>query len=293
VEGQPAPRAPRVPSLTIEAEVEKPPNPFGPDCTGLQIWDDKRGTVLAYCFERLGRHWVDVPTVASFGFVAPAETVTAIPHRPLQSALIRETYRRSVLPIVLQAGGAEVLHASAVRMPRGVVALCGVSGAGKSTLAVALSRRGYPLWADDIVALDTTGPHIDALPLPFEVRLRPQAAALFAEKLDATRGAPAVRRAENAMEPAPARLLALCVLAREDDGHDGVALTQLGAAAVPALLSHAYCYSLEHAAFKRRMVEHYLDLVARVPVFELRFRPGLDRLPAIADMIEQTAGRNA
>jgi hypothetical protein len=58
-------------------------------------------------------------------------------------------------------------------------------------------------------------------------------------------------------------------------------------------LSHAYCYSLQHAAFKRRMVEHYLDLVARVPVFEIRFRPGLEQLPALADMVEQVAGREA
>jgi hypothetical protein len=284
---------PRIPSLIIEAGVKNPPDPSGSDCAGVQVWYDKRGTVLAYCFELRGRHWVDVPTVASFGFAVPAKVVTAIPHQPPRSALIRDTYRRSVLPIVLQAGGAEVLHASAVRMSRGVVALCGVSGAGKSTLAVALSRRGYPLWADDVVALDTTGPHVDAMPLPFEVHLRPQAAALFGEELGATRRARAARRTANGMEPASVRLLALCVLSREDDGPDAVAPTQLRAAAVPALLSHAYCYSLQHAAFKRRMVEHYLDLVARVPVFEIRFRPGLEQLPALADMVEQVAGREA
>jgi hypothetical protein len=231
--------------------------------------------------------------VASFGFAVPTEAVTAIPHLPPRPELIRETYFRSVLPIVLQAGGIEVLHASAVQMPRGIVALCGASGAGKSTTAVALSRRGYPLWADDVVALDTTGPHVDVVPLPFEVRLRPPAAALFGEEPDATPRVRSAERAGNGMEPEPARLLALCVLSRGADGHDGVAAEQLGATAVPALLSHAYCYSLQHAVFKRRMVEHYLDLVARVPVFQIRFRPGLERLPAIADMIEQVAGRDA
>jgi hypothetical protein len=39
------------------------------------------------------------------------------------------------------------------------------------------------------------------------------------------------------------------------------------------------------------MMEHYLELVAKVPVFAIRFRPGLERLPAIADVIEQVAGR--
>lgn len=272
------------PALIIEGGVEKPPDPSGPDCSGLQIWFDKQGSPQAYCFEFHGWHWVDVPTVASFSFALPTEAVTAIPHPPRRPELIRETYLRSVLPVVLQAGGLEVLHASAVQMPRGVVVLCGASGAGKSTLAVALSRRGYSHWADDVVALDMTGPQASAVPLPFEVRLRPEAAALFGEE-------PAVtQRARAAGEPA--RLLALCVLSRGDDGRDGVAAEHLGTNAIPTLLSHAYCYSLQHAAFKRRMVEHYLELVARVPVFEVRFRPGLDRLPAIAEMIEQVAGRD-
>ena len=159
-------RRPQIPSLIIKAGAEKPPDPFGPGCSGLQVWYDTPGSALAYCFESHGWHWVDVPTVASFRFAVPTEDVAAIPHLPPQPELIRETYLRSVLPVVLQAGGVEVLHASAVQTPRGVVTLCGASGAGKSTLAVALSRRGYPHWADDIVAIDTTGPHVAVVPLP-------------------------------------------------------------------------------------------------------------------------------
>jgi hypothetical protein len=48
---------------------------------------------------------------------------------------------------------------------------------------------------------------------------------------------------------------------------------------------------------KRLMVERYLGLSARLPVFEIRFRPGLDVLPAILDRIEQrvigVSGREA
>jgi putative ribosome biogenesis GTPase RsgA len=102
---------------------------------------------------------MDVPGVATFGFAIPTESVTAVPHPPARPELIRVTYERAVLPRVLQAGGAEVLHASAVYVRDGVVALCGDSGVGKSTTAMALSRRGHPLWADDVVALDMTGRH--------------------------------------------------------------------------------------------------------------------------------------
>ena len=96
----------------------------------------------------------------------------------------------------------------------------------------------------------------------------------------------------NGAKPESARLLALCVLSR-DDGRDGVAVERLGAAAVPALLTHAYCFSLQQPVFKQRMLQHYLELAARVPVFALRFRPGLEHLSAVADAVEQAVDGGA
>jgi hypothetical protein len=52
-------------------------------------------------------------------------------------------------------------------------------------------------------------------------------------------------------------------------------------AALVAVLAHAYCFELEDAERKRRMMDQFLALVARVPVHRLRYRSGLDRLPAL------------
>ena len=41
------------------------------------------------------------------------------------------------------------------------------------------------------------------------------------------------------------------------------------------------------------MVQHYMELAARVPVFALWFRPGLELLPLILDEIEQVARGSA
>jgi hypothetical protein len=230
--------------------------------------------------------------VASFGFAIPTESVMAVPHLRARPELIRVTYERSVLPLVLQAGGAEVLHASAVYMRAGVVALCGNSGVGKSTTAMALSRRGHPLWADDVVALDMTGPRPEVMPLSFELRLRAEAASFFGEKPGGMQRLRPSGPPGNGAEPESARLLALCVLSRDDE-RESIAVERLGAAAVPALLTHAYCFSLQQAIFKRRMLQHYLELAAGVPVFAIHFRPGLERLSAVADVIEQVAGGKA
>lgn len=58
-----------------------------------------------------------------------------------------------VLPDVAIARGYEALHASALASPAGVVALAAPSGMGKTTLALELMRRGWPLFADDVLVL--------------------------------------------------------------------------------------------------------------------------------------------
>lgn len=61
-----------------------------------------------------------------------------------------------VLPAIGVMRGYEALHAAAVDSPYGVVAIMAPSGAGKSTLAIELLRRGWALFADDVLILDDT-----------------------------------------------------------------------------------------------------------------------------------------
>ncbi len=60
-----------------------------------------------------------------------------------------------ILPNVGLERGYEALHASAVESPEGVVAVVAPSGMGKTTLATELMRRGWPLFADDVLVLST------------------------------------------------------------------------------------------------------------------------------------------
>ena len=60
--------------------------------------------------------------------------------------------------------GYEALHAGVVDSPDGVVAIAGPSGSGKSTLAIELLRRGWPLFADDVLTLDHADGEVRAHP---------------------------------------------------------------------------------------------------------------------------------
>lgn len=254
---------------------------------GVTVWHGPGGQVGAYGYRLGDTCWVRVPGVASYCFDTSRGPVRALPHRSGRSDLVRDTYRRLVLPMTLQVRGLEVLHASGVRLPRGVVALCGVSETGKSTTAYALSRCGYPLWADDAVAFEVVGAEVQAIPLPYRIRLLPDAARYFAD--DSGSGAASalgVSVAETEVVP----FCAVLVLQRAEESGDGtpVVSRRLGSSdALRAVLAHAHCFDIENPLRKRRMVEHYLALLGRVPVVEVTFRPGLDLLPTVVVGIQQ------
>ncbi len=275
--------------LTIaDAVVPTPPDITDPR---VQVWRELDGTVCAYGYTKDGLHWMYLPGVASFCFGDGVNGVTAVPHNVVREELILDAYRRNVLPMVLHTRGQEVLHASAILTPRGVVALCAVSGVGKSTTAFALTRQqGWLLWADDAVAFEASGAGVTAIPLPFSIRLLPEAAAFFA------RGS----TAEDEMGPrvatdhggASEQLAAVLVLNRvqevEDEGAAAVRIRRMPSnQAFLDVLAHAYCFSLQDAERKRSMMRNYLDLVSRIPVFEVRFRAGLNLLPTVLDDIGQ------
>lgn len=62
--------------------------------------------------------------------------------------------------------GFELVHASAVRTPAGLVCFIAPSGGGKTALAAECIRRGATLFSDDILALDGSADAVVAYPGP-------------------------------------------------------------------------------------------------------------------------------
>jgi hypothetical protein len=262
-----------------------PPSHAGATGRRIHVWRDHEGAVCAFGGSRDGGHWMRLPNVACFYFGDTGDEVRAFVDPKAAPESIVDAYHRSVLPMALQALDTEVLHASAVSTPFGVIALCAVSGTGKSTLAVGLSRRGYPVWGDDAVAFKTSPSLAEAIPLPFAIRLRPEAAALLGSHPEAP-GSPAPDGG-NGEQRRRKPLAALCVLERMPTRQTPITVERLlPPSAFPAVLAHAYCFNLDDPARKRRMVEEYLQLTAIVPTFRIRFEPGLERLDAVLDGIE-------
>jgi len=205
-----------------------------------------------------------LPGVGVYDWSDRGDVVAATPEPDVAEAAVHDTFRRCVLPMVLQTRGLQVLHASAIVRPDGVVTLCARSRTGKSTLAFALSRAlDCAIWADDAVAFEPgRDGGVSSVPVPFSLKLREPSAAHFGAD-----GAGAPREPPVTRPP----LRALFILTRSES-RKAPRVTRLASArAFTSLLEHAYCFDLEDAALRGRMVRDYLELAARVPAFELEF----------------------
>lgn len=244
---------------------------------------DPDGIPVAYGWTSGQDHWLQVPEIGTFHFVPGSENVTATPVPAVPLSSVEHAFRSVALPLVLHVSGFEALHGSAVSALGGVVAFCALSGTGKSTVAYGLSRRGYPLWGDDAVVFEATRTGgIVAHAIPFTSGLREEAVSFFQ---------PGNGFAEPTLVPPgrPQQIRAVLLLERAGDQSEVVEIVPLSPGdALAALVPHAHGFNLGDYARKRRTLQTYLALAAQVPVMEVRFRAGLDRLEQVLDEVQRT-----
>ncbi len=90
-----------------------------------------------------------------------------------------------VLGFILRLRGVVSLHASAVQVGGGAIALVGDPGAGKSTTAAMFAQRGFPIITEDVAALSVTERGVDVRPGCPQIGLWPDAVALLYGSADA------------------------------------------------------------------------------------------------------------
>ncbi len=193
--------------------------------------------------------------------------------------------------ILLHQRGLVTLHASAVAAGGGAVAFVGMKGSGKSTTVATLQAHGYPLLADDIVALDGREGEAPGVFSGFpQIKLWPDAAQALGQNLDdlpllhpeiekrGLRGA-ALEHGHGQ------RLLRVYVLSRKDEpAFESVRLSLRDA--FLQLLTHAYAARfLGSAAAGPALFQRYQQLVRHVPLYYLKRPRDLNRLSELPAFI--------
>lgn len=242
-----------------------------------RTWRDSDDRVCAEGYVGSQTWWMRWPGVATFR-CDRAGQVEAFADAGIDPDRVLDLYERTLQPLALQALGWEALHASAVHLGDGVVAFCGERGTGKSTIAYALAARGYRQAADDTLVFEPAANTVEALVLPFVPRLRPEAAALLRPS---GQNEGAIGSGSSTTVP----LKAIVVLTRSEEITPVMSRLE-GGAAFAAILAHAHCFDPDDPVTRRRVLEHYLEAAAAVPVYSLRFAPGLEGLPRLLDSIE-------
>jgi len=128
---------------------------------------------------------------------------------------------------------------------------------------------------------------MESIPLPFDLLLRAPTASFFDSVSDSVTLIPQT----NGEDTEPVRLGAVCVLRADDStsatGSPVRILALASGEAFTATLQHAYTLALSDADHRTRLVDDYLELVATVPVYDVSFERGLERLDVVLDAIQQ------
>lgn len=109
------------------------------------------------------RVWLDVSNIARF-LIEDGQRITVEPYPGADEDSIRLYLLGSGLGAILHQRGNLVLHANAVRVGDAAVLFAGTSGAGKSTTAAVFHQKGFPVIADDVVAVNHEGCVIGGFP---------------------------------------------------------------------------------------------------------------------------------
>ncbi len=264
--------------LTLAFAVGSAPAPE----TGRKVneWCDDGGEVVARAYTSRALHWIEWPGLGVFGFSAGSQEVRVWPEPGRRHEAVADTFSRTLEPIILQTLGWQALHASAAVGSAGVVAFCGRKGSGKSTLAFAMHQAGWPQFSDDALVLRLDQDRVASCPLPFKPRLRPPARAYFAN---------AVSLSQYSSGTANVPLAAVFLLQQNSDLASPRISLMPQARAFSEVLAHAHCFDAEDPTQTRRLVNDYLGIVARVPVFALEYKPDLQKLPQLTRAVGQAA----
>jgi hypothetical protein len=116
-------------------------------------------------------HWLSFPELSIFRISANTKEITVCPFPRTPEEIIRHLIIDQVLPRCLAHRGRIMLHASAVRLDKGLILFLGDSGTGKSTLAGDFYQAGKQILSDDCLWIKDNKETIKAIPTYGNLRL--------------------------------------------------------------------------------------------------------------------------
>jgi hypothetical protein len=178
------------------------------------------------------------------------------------------------LPLAAMLRGYEVLHAGAVEIDGGVVAIVGPSGAGKSSLTVHLVLQGASFFTDDVLVIEERAAQLVAHPGFGVVNVRSREDERLAdphrEALGPHLGRSGRYKHHYGLTPVQGErpLRALYLLSPGAD-HGPATITKLPVPEPRRLLASAFIHDARSPEHLARLLHVSARLAASVPVFDV------------------------
>lgn len=199
-----------------------------------------------------------------------------------------------ILPLALNFRGVLVLHSGGVLLPQGAIALVATPGTGKSTLAAQFACLGYPLVADDVLAVAEVNAAFTVSVGSSHVRLTEESLGFLQDSLprgsaptpDYDKSRVSFRDSRDPDAPVPLR--GIYLLSRRPEREGEIKITTVPPqAALPLVLQNVSNRTL----LQRPQLAQYFGvlcrLISQVPVKILEYPSALDQLPRLCQTLVQ------
>lgn len=231
------------------------------------------------------RAYIFVEEVGTFA-ISEGRRIVVAPLPGTSDELLRVFLLGGALGLLLDQRGYLVLHASAVALDGHAIAFVGSPGEGKSTMAAALHRRGHPILADDLIAVDLAGPTPSVYPGFSRVKLTYAAAAVLGyDQAALTVFNPEDERRDWRSEPLAPTPLPLQAVVELVSAPTSCLLRSDSRAAFATLLDHAYAVGLSGRSTPTHLHQS-VRAAEQIPFYTFERPRNLALLPDLAAQIE-------
>jgi len=251
--------------------------------TLIDSWvQDNPSDPHSFCYKKDNTIWFLREDLGGIKFSNLNSNVHVYPANGIDRSWFKQLVVNDWLPGVYQYWGYQVIHASAVAHLNSskVVAFVGSTGTGKSTFAYALGKRtGWQQINDDGVAFLPCQNSVKLLPIPNEIRLRPESVAYFNNSSS---------QIEKLNWPSSnLELKNIFYLKQTTKNIISFNINKLGGAnTYKLLLKEAYALSLSFQDKNIDLMKDYLSLSLSIPIYKISYKKDFKFLESILDSIE-------
>lgn len=203
--------------------------------------------------------------------------------------ILRRFLLGTVLAVFLYQRGFFVMHASAINIQNGAIAILGKSGSGKSSTAMEFYKNGYPVVADDFIAIQFQK---DGTPIvtPGFPKLKLSYDYIISNKIDLEEvlylDSKLKSNYVNVAKGFPQTHLKLKRIYILEKG-DNLNLKQINPQEIfKKLLSNTFAVNMLHNLGNGRNLDYYSNITKKVPIKSLMIPRSFQMLPPAIKLVE-------